>query len=401
MKIALVGPFAMQPKRTMAVRALPLGKALAARGHQVVMLLPPWDQPQDAGKEWVEDGVRVRNAQLPAHAPLWQNLLLTWRLLHMALQHTPDVIHCFKPKSYAGLVAWAVWQWKRMGRAKAKLIVDTDDWEGPGGWNELGRYSWVQKRFFAWQERWGLTHCDAVTVASRALETIVWSLGVPPAQVHYLPNGWWPEQHTALPHEVASLRQQYGLGDALVALLYTRFFEFRIERALAIMQGVLAEMPDTRWLIVGKGLFGEEEQLLAMAREHGLAQHIIYTGWVPPQQLAAYFALAQVAIYPFDDTLINRTKCAVKLIDLLAAGVPVVADRVGQNAEYIEHGLSGLLINPGETERFIEAVVHLLRDQALAKRIGTVAQERIRSAFAWHRLAERVERAYQGPGCKD
>jgi len=395
MRIVFVGPFAMEPKRTMAVRALPLGKALAARGHQVMMLLPPWDKPQDAGKEWIEDGVYVHNVLLPARLPLLQHLLLTWRLLHSALKHNPDVIHCFKPKSYAGLTAWALWQWKRMGQTQARLVVDTDDWEGPGGWNELGQYSWVQKRFFAWQERWGLTHCDAVTVASRALETIVWSLGVPPTRVHYLPNGWWPEEHNVAAHEIAALREQYGFGNAPVALLYTRFFEYRLERVLAIIQGVLAKAPETRWLIVGKGLFGEEERLLAMAREQGLAPYIAYAGWVPPEQLSAYFALAQVAIYPFDDTLINRTKCAVKLIDLLAAGVPVVADNVGQNAEYIEHGISGLLVAHGETEHFVDAVVQLLRDPDFARRLGKAAQARMRNAFTWHKLAEQAERAYQ------
>ncbi|MGC8787184.1 MAG: glycosyltransferase family 4 protein, partial [Anaerolineae bacterium] len=370
MRIVLVGPFAMEPKRTMAVRALPLGKALAARGHQVMMILPPWDQPRDTGKEWVEDGVHICNVRLPAYIPLWRHIVLTWRLVRAVLQYDPDVIHCFKPKSYAGLVAWIVWQLKRMGQTRVRLVVDTDDWEGPGGWNELGRYSWAQKRFFVWQERWGLTHCDAVTVASRALETIVWSLGMPVTKVHYLPNGWWPEEHTVAEHEIAALRQQYGLGDAPVALLYTRFFEYHIERVLTIIQGVLADIPETRWLVVGKGLFGEEEQLLAMAREHGLAPYITYAGWVPPQQLPAHFALAQVAIYPFDDTLINRTKCAVKLIDLLAAGVPVVADNVGQNTEYIEHGVSGLLVSPGDTERFVDATVQLLRDPALASRLG-------------------------------
>ncbi|MBC7261795.1 MAG: glycosyltransferase family 4 protein, partial [Chloroflexi bacterium] len=377
------------------VRALPLGKALAARGHQVMMILPPWDHPRDAGKEWVEDGVHICNVRLPAHIPLWQHIVLTWRLVRAALLHDPDIIHCFKPKSYAGLVAWIVWQLKRMGQTRARLVVDTDDWEGPGGWNELGRYSWAQKRFFARQERWGLTHCDAVTVASRALETIVWSLGVPVTKVHYLPNGWWPEEHTVAEHEIAALRQQYGLGDAPVALLYTRFFEYHIERVLTIIQGVLADVPETRWLVVGKGLFGEEEQLLTMAREHGLAPHITYAGWVPPQQLPAHFALAQVAIYPFDDTLINRTKCAVKLIDLLAAGVPVVADNVGQNAEYIVHGVSGLLVSPGDTERFVDAVVQLLRDPALASRLGRAARTHIQSAFSWHKLAERAEKAYQ------
>jgi glycosyltransferase involved in cell wall biosynthesis len=394
MRIVFVGPFAMQPKRTMAVRALPLARALAARGHELLILLPPWDHPQDAGREWAEGSVHVCNVHLPARLPLLQHFLLTGRLLREALRYKPNVIHCFKPKSYAGLTAWAVWQLKRLGWVHSRLVVDADDWEGAGGWNELERYSWPQRRFFAWQERWGLTHCDALTVASRALETIVWSLGVPPAKVHYLPNGWWPEDNQPAPHKVSELRQQHGLGDAPVALLYTRFFEYRTERTLAIMGGVLAEMPETRWLIVGRGLFGEEEQLLAMARERGIAERIVYAGWVPPQQLPAYFALARVAIYPFDDTLINRCKCAVKLIDLLAAGVPVVADQVGQNSEYIQDGVSGLLVTPGDTGACVAAVVRLLRDTDLAEQLGRGARRRIQDHFTWSTLVHSAETAY-------
>jgi glycosyltransferase involved in cell wall biosynthesis len=396
MRIVFVGPFALQPKRTMAVRALPLARALAVRGHQVLVVLPPWDSPQDAGREWEEGGVRVCNLPLPARVPIWEHVVLAVRVLRTALRYRPDVIHCFKPKAYAGLTAWAVWQLKRLGWVKAQLVVDSDDWEGSGGWNELEPYPRWQKRFFAWQERWGLTHHDALTVASRALETIAWSLGVPPRKVCYLPNGGRPGESAPPENEVALLREQYGLGDAPVVLLYTRFFEYGLERAAGIMQGVLDLEPQTRWLIVGQGLFGEEEQLLDITRALGIAEHIVHAGWVPPEQLPAHFALAQAAIYPFDDTLVNRCKCAVKLIDLLAAGVPVVADRVGQNAEYIEHGISGLLVAPGDSAAFVAAVVRLLRDPALAESFGAAAQQRIRTEFTWDKLASQVESVYVG-----
>jgi glycosyltransferase involved in cell wall biosynthesis len=396
MRIVFVGPFALQPKRTMAVRALPLARALAARGHQVLMVLPPWDSPQDAGREWEEGGVRVRNLRLPIRVPIWKHIALTAGVVRTALRYQPDVIHCFKPKAYAGLSAWAVWQLKRLGWVKARLVVDSDDWEGSGGWNELERYPRWQKRFFAWQERWGLTHHDALTVASRALETIAWSLGVPPHKVHYLPNGGLPQESAPPEDEVVLLRQRYGLSDAPVALLYTRFFEYGLERAANVVQGVLDREPQTRWLIVGRGLFGEEERFLDITRALGIAERVVYAGWVPPEQLPAHFALAQAAIYPFDDTLVNRAKCAVKLIDLLAAGVPVVADQVGQNAEYIEHGISGLLVAPGDNAAFVTAVVCLLRDRALAESLGAAARERIRTEFAWDKLASQVESIYAG-----
>ncbi len=384
----------MQPKRTMAVRALPLAKALVLRGHEVQILLPPWDCPQDAGREYDEAGVHIHNMRLPPGLPLLGHALLTRQLLRPILAHQPDVVHCFKPKSYSGLTAWAVWRLKQLGLLRSRLVVDADDWEGMGGWNDLEDYTWAQRRFFAWQEHWGLTHHDALTVASRALQTIAWSLGARPDTVHYLPNGAWPESQTVPAAEVASLREQHGLGDAPVALLYTRFFEYDLQRAVAVMRGVLEQVPEAHWLIVGKGLFGEEERFLSLASDQGMGSHVHYAGWVPPQQLPAYFALVQAAIYPFDDTLVNRCKCAVKLIDLLAAGVPVVADAVGQNSEYIQDGVSGLLVHPGDVQCFVEGAARLLRDAPFARQLACSARDRIRAGFTWPQLAAIAERAY-------
>ena len=48
-----------------------------------------------------------------------------------------------------------------------------------------------------------------------------------------------------------------------------------------------------------------------------------FAGWVSSQDLPGYFAAADVAIYPLDDTLLNRAKCPVKLTDLLLAGLGI------------------------------------------------------------------------------
>ena len=210
MRIAVIGPFGLRPKGTMSVRALPLARALVARGHAVRMILPPWDWPQDAGCKMQDAGVEIENIELPAGVPGLFHLNTTRRLVQRALDFQPDVIHCFKPKAYAGLAAWWVWQLKRMGRVKACLIIDTDDWEGAGGWNDLNSYSWAQRQMFAWQEQWGLTHNDGVTVASKALQSIVYSLGVKPDRVCYVPNGC-RETQTALRPATRSRKQPSSL----------------------------------------------------------------------------------------------------------------------------------------------------------------------------------------------
>lgn len=392
MRIVMVGPFGLRPRGTMSVRALPMARALVARGHSVTIILPPWQNPEDAGQRWEEGGLVVESIGLPPRIPALFHALTAIRLTRRVLAARSGVVHLFKPKAYSGLVHWLL---ARVPLARRpRLIVDTDDWEGPGGWNEIGNYTPAQRRFFVWQERWGLTHADGVTVASRTLESLVWALGVEPHRVFYVPNG------VSLGFGIAdSGSQTSSLHSAIsnqqpTILLYTRFFEFPASRVIEVLRRVRQEVPEARLLVVGKGLFGEEERLLELAWEAGLGGAVEYIGWVQAEVLPDYFAQAALAIYPFDDTLVNRAKCPVKLLDLLAAGVPVVAEAVGQNREMIRHGETGWLVPPGDVVAFAGAVVRLLEDAPLRTRMGDAAARDVRERLAWDRLVQTVERAY-------
>jgi glycosyltransferase involved in cell wall biosynthesis len=401
MNIVMIGPFGLQPKGTLSHRALPMAKALAARGHTITLLVPPWDHPVDAGREWGKDGVRIVNVRLPPKLPLLFHAMLALRLVRRALSLRPEVIHCFKPKAYAGLAHFCLWWLRRLRLVPldVQLVVDEDDWEQ--AWNEVENYSRAQKRVFAWQERWGLTHADAVVVASRELARLVKGVGVPPNRIFYVPNGARPSpadqaDQPPLSGDAAEIVcMLWELDDAPVVLLYTRFFEFRLERIVQILRRVAAQAPRAKLLIVGEGLFGEESDLDDILAAAGLSSHAVFTGWVEADRLPGYFAATDVAIFPYDDTTINRTKCSVKLTDLLAAGLPVVADAVGQNAEYLVDGQSGLLVDPGDDVAFADAVVRLLGDADLRAQLGAAAARRMREHFAWGKLVEEVERAYR------
>ncbi len=286
----------------------------------------------------------------------------------------------------------------RLGASLAPLVVDTDDWEGTGGWNEVARYSRLQKRLFAWQEQWGLCHADGVTVASRTLETLALSLGVPATRLLYVPNGAgapWPSPDAA---EVARLRGDLGLGAAPVALLFTRFFEFDVARLARRWAAVVAALPEARLLVVGRGLQGEERAFAEAVAAQGVASSVVPVGWQPFAALPALFALARAALYPMDDTLLNRAKCPVKLADLMQVGLPVVGEAVGQVAEYLAGNEGGLLVSPGDDAAFVAATLGLLQDEGRAAALGRVGQARLAAHFSWPRQAEHVEALYKGLG---
>ncbi|MFQ3684749.1 glycosyltransferase family 4 protein, partial [Roseiflexus sp.] len=384
MRIVMLAPFGIRPKGTLAARMLPLAQALSRRGHKVVIVAPPVHNPEDAATCIVYDGVpviHIARSSLPGAAGVIQQTPL---LLREALRHAPDIVHLFKPKGYSGLAALLV----QALRPGLPLAVDTDDWEGPGGWNDLLPYSPAAKRLFAWQERDLPRRAAAVTVASRTLETLMWSIGVAPNRVFYLPNGVSP----SIVHIPRSTL--HGSHSTSNLLLYTRFWEIDVHEVVSALVGIASHCPNTRLIVAGKGERGEEETLLRLAGRAGVLHVIDYRGWLKPEQIPVTLASADVALMPMRDTLINRARGLAKLLELMGAGLPIVASRVGQAAEYLEHGVSGWLVPPGNAGILSKAAIHLLEHADLRQRLSDGARHAA-LRYSWDALAPVAEQAYR------
>lgn len=388
----MVGPFGFHPKKTMRARAFRLARPLARRGHSVALFMPPWHTPEEAGREWEEAGVAIHYTSLRGGV-----VGITRSLVQETLAFRPDAVHCFKPKAYSGLAAFWLWHFHR---GRVRLVVDSDDWEGWGGWNELAPYSALQRRFFAWQERWGMGHCHALTVASRALQTLAWAQRVRPSQIYYLPNGPGIDVEAGEGRDRGrgeGKRAALGVAQRPVLLLYSRLFEFDAGRLVAVLQQVRQAVPEVAFLAVGAGLYEEDAaDLRRRLAETGLEEAVVDAGWVAEKELPAVLAAADAGLYLMEDNLLNRAKCPVKLADMLAVGVPVAAEAVGQVGEYVRHRETGLLRASGDVAGLAEDVTALLCDEGLRQRLGAAARHHIEERFAWERLAQRAEEVYEG-----
>ena len=116
---------------------------------------------------------------------------------------------------------------------------------------------------------------------------------------------------------------------------------------------------------------------------------------MPHAQLVERLVAADVAVYPYRDTNINRAKCSGKVMDYMACGLPMVVSDVGMNRDYIEHERSGLLTLPGDAEAFYQAMRRLLDSPSFAASLGAAAQQRIWDVFGWDGRAAKLESVYQ------
>lgn len=379
MRIAMVGPFGFRPKKTMRARAFRLARELVTRGHTVRLFMPPFHTPEEADRTWEESGVELRYVSLAGGIPL-----TVQRMVREIAAWQPDIVHGFKPKAYSGLVM--EWLW-RFHRDAYRLVVDMDDWEGWGGWNELEDYSTLYKHFFARQEQWGMTHCHTLTVASRALETLAWGHGASPDKTLYLPNGWGIDFDKP-PTPSADVA-------AHTLLVYSRFFEFDVARLVQVIQRVQVTIADLRVLVVGASLQAEDGVRFGqLMREAGLIEIVEDVGWVDEADLPAVLCSADVGIYLMEDTLLNRTKCPVKLADMCALGIPVVGEAVGQVSEYIRPNQTGYLHPTGDIDGVANSVITLLQNATLRQQVGDASRQYMQDTFAWQNIARTLEKTY-------
>ncbi len=391
MKIVFLAPFGIRPKGTMIARMIPLAAKLQVLGHEVTIVAPPYTNPEDSGRTETISGVKIKNITLGPSNKFIAAAVLSRRMYCAAMSEKPDLVHLFKPKGYGGLAASAHILLKLLGKRLPPLFVDTDDWEGRDGMNELHLYSRAEKIVFQLQEEWLPPHAAGVTVASRTLQTRIRGMGIAPENVLYLPNC----VDDTPPGNGSQVREKLGIPtDAPVALLYTRFFEFDQERLHLIFAEIFRQVPDVRFLVVGKGRNGEEKQLVETAKTAGFAPALLMAGWVEPSEIPDYLAAGDVALYPFDDTLINLAKCPAKLTELLRAGLPVVADNVGQLAEYIKPGVSGILCSPGNWQEMAVQAIKLLRNPVKRSALGEAGRSYLLQNFNWSNFAAKLDEFY-------
>lgn len=391
MKIVFIAPFGIRPKGTLIARMLPIAVEMQSRGHNVVIVAPPYTNPEDSGKVEAVRGVKLINISLSHSNKMLATPILSWRLFRAALKEKPDLIHLFKPKGYGGMAAILHIFLQCIGRRLPLLFVDTDDWEGHGGMSNILPYTSLERIIFQFQEDWIPQHAKGITVASRTLQTKIWGMGMPQERVLYIPNC---ADETPLGNG-SRVREKLGIPpDALVVLLYTRFFEFSQEKLYFLFDNIYRKAPGVRFLIVGKGRNNEEERLEKAGKERGFGPALVMAGWIEIEELPDYLASGDVAIYPFADTLINRAKCPAKLTDLLRGELAVVADNVGQIAEYIKPEESGILCDPDNWYEMVVRTVELLQNREERRRLGKAGRLTLLERFSWKILAERLENFY-------
>ncbi len=358
LRLLYIAPFGTCEKQTVQRRLIPLGRALAARGHEIEVIVPAWDCPQQAGRDESDGVVNIHYPRLGPAPHRLLDIALLKRITDRIGEFDPDIVHVFKPIGYSGVIGASCIQ---RGR---KVIVDQDDLETDRGWGK--RRNAMARRLGAWQEGWLMRRAAAVTTASKYLQTSIRQAYARTDTVHYLANG-----------VTLATRPISPTSNASAALLYTRGNDIRTDVA-DIWQRILTHVPDARLYIVGD--WSEPPKLASCD----------VLGWLQGKRLDDALSKMAVALFPVADTDLVRAKSPARLLDCMALGLPIVTTSVGEYAKLV--GLESGMV-AGSSEEFVERAASLLGNPDERRLAGEVSRQRAHE-HAWERRAEALESWY-------
>ncbi|MBU0657754.1 MAG: glycosyltransferase, exosortase A system-associated, partial [Alphaproteobacteria bacterium] len=305
---------------------------------------------------------------IAAHADAIEALVQQWR---------PDIIHAHSP------VLNAIAAQRVAKRHAIPLVYEIRAfWEDAAVGNGTGtegspRY-WLTRQL----ETHSVRNADAVAVICEGLRADLATRGIDPAKIIVSPNGVDMDQFgTPVPRDPA-LTAQLGLEGADVVGFIGSFYDYEgLDDLIAAMPRLVRARPRAKLLLVGGG--PREQALRDQALASPFADHIVFVGRVPHDQVEHYYAQIDILAYPRKAMRLTDLVTPLKPLEAMAQGQLVAASSVGGHRELIEDGVTGTLFPPDDPAGMAAALAGLFADRGIWEDRRAVARAFVERERNW------------------
>ena len=403
MRILKIVPQAFYTARGTPLSAYHRARELIARGHEVDILTygVGSDPPSFSARVFRSRGPHFKRSIRagPSRLKIWFDLLLFINLLMHLARRRYDVLYAHEEGALLARLAGAIFRVPYIYDMHSSLPLQITDWKFSRRASVIAAFRWV--------ERLSVRGACAVVAVSPAVARAARNAG--PATPCVLLANHFEGGRAAPAEEVAAVRTRHGIALERKLVVYAGSFVAlqALDLLLEAIPGVLAQVPNTMFLLVG-GTDPEIAALQSQATRLGITDHIVLQQSLPQAAIPAYLAAADVLVSP----RVQGINSPGKLLDYLASGRPVVAtDTLVHNqlltdksailtpptAEGLAAGLLVALTDPSrvaevtagaakvlgryssqaERDAAYEAVLHAARVAALARERGKSSARRV------------------------
>ena len=376
-------------------RTLAILRQQRALGWETLQLTGPKQGPCDGPEQEVDGWHFYRTVAArggAARLPLIKQLCLInslVRRLHQVVRLTrPDILHAHSPALNAIAAL-------RVGRALGVPVVYEVRafWEDAAVDHGTSTAGGLRYRLSRALETLAVRRADQVTTICEGLRADLCARGIRSQKVTVIPNA---VDLSHFPHGRArdpALAQQLGLGTQVTLGFIGSFYAYEgLALLLEALPLLLAATPALRLLLVGGG--PQEAALKALARRLGVDASVIFAGRVAHAQVASYYALIDILVYPRLPMRLTELVTPLKPLEAMAQGRLIVASDVGGHRELIADGKTGILFSAGNKEALAAAVLGLCRQPERWPALRATARAYVESERNWQASVARYAEIY-------
>jgi glycosyltransferase involved in cell wall biosynthesis len=209
-------------------------------------------------------------------------------------------------------------------------------------------------------------------------------LGVPPAKLHRVHNGFDPARFQT-PVAMADAKRALGLDPVQKVVVYTG--RINAKKGLELLLEAARSLPEMLFFLVGS--YGEGP-IETLARSAGNVRII---PWQAPEQLGAYvFAADALVIPPSLQPLhsFGSTVLPLKLFFYMGSGRPILAGDTPDVAEILQNRRNALLLPPDDVAALVAGIKDVTNEAAFAARLAAAAKADSQD-LTWERRAQRIK----------
>jgi glycosyltransferase involved in cell wall biosynthesis len=227
---------------------------------------------------------------------------------------------------------------------------------------------------------------DRLIVPSEAIERKVRAEGREGARFAVVPNGIDLSRFTG-PVRPCALRSEYDIPASapLLGVVARLEPEKGHRHLLDAMPAIIRAVPEAWLAVVGEG--SQADALRSQAAVLGVTERVIFTG--RRDDISAITADLTIAAMPS-----LREAQGISLLEAMARGVPVVASDVGGIPEVVTDGVDGRLVPPADSAALAGAIIELLCDPDLRRRLGEAGRRTVADRFSIDAQVRRIQAVY-------
>jgi len=231
-------------------------------------------------------------------------------------------------------------------------------------------------------------HDRFVAVGQSVRQALIDVEGLPPGRVEIVYNGVDMSTFGRETDDRQCVRRELGVSDDEFLVLQVARLDTIKDHVTAVraIAAALPRDPSIRLMIVGDG--PERDRIARAIDGHGLNGRIAMLGMRDDVRrllsAADAFMLTSVS-----------EGIPVTIIEAMAAGVPVVSTAVGGVGELLANDTTGLLAPAGDASALADALIRLVSDEGLRRRLASAAQQRANAHFSETQMIEHYQRIYQ------